>query len=332
MRVCRLGSRRSVLLALVAAAAVLGSPLVRAAAPTQKVARVGFVSPSGRPRGVDEFWQRLRELGWVEGQNLIIEQLSAEGRIDLLPAFMTELVGRKVDVLVTWGTRSVLAARNATRTVPIVAAMMGDPVRAGLVTNLAHPDGNVTGLSLAWTEGMAGKWLELIQDSVPRLSTVAAIGDLGNPVARDMAKELVAIAPTRSIKVRVIQVNDREGLDRAFKQARREAQAVLVLGDFFTFEHRREVTALAARYRLAAIYPLREYMESDGLMAYGPDVAVLFRRAAEYVDRILRGARPGDLPIEQPTKFELVVNLKTAKALGLTIPESILLRADEVVR
>jgi putative ABC transport system substrate-binding protein len=334
MGACRLGSS-SILLILITAAAALGSPISRSAEPAQKVARVGFVqpqSPSTATRGVKEFWERLHQLGWVEGQNLVIEERSAEGRYERLPALMAEVLGSKVDVLVTSGTPAAIAAKNATSTIPIVVGAMGDPLRTGLAASLAHPGGNLTGLSLGYGEGMSGKWLQLLQETVPRLSHVAVIANPDNPIARDLAAELKAIAPARGVKLLLIEVRDPEALDRAFEQARRKAQAVLVLPDPVIAANRGQVTALAAKHRLPAMYALRDFVDLGGLMAYGPDFAVAWRRAAEYVDRILKGAKPEDLPIEQPTKFELVVNLKTAKALGLTIPESILLRADEVIR
>jgi putative ABC transport system substrate-binding protein len=296
--------------------------------------RVGFVHralPSTATRGVPAFWERLHELGWVEGQNLVIEARWAEGRNDRLPALMGEVLERKVDVLVTYGTEAAVAAKHATSTVPIVVAAMGDPVRSGVAASLAHPGGNLTGLSMGFAEGMAGKWLELLQETVPRLSTLAVITN-PSPIARDLAKELESIAPRRNLKLRVIEVREPEALDRALAQAGRKAQAVLVLPDPAISAHRGQVTALAAKYRLPAMYYLRDYVDAGGLMAYGSDLAVLNRRAADYVDKILKGAKPGELPIEQPTKFELVVNLKTAKALGITIPDSILLQADEVIR
>ncbi|MGH2361296.1 MAG: ABC transporter substrate-binding protein, partial [bacterium] len=317
------------------AAAVLAPPLARAADPAQRIVRVGFVdpeSPSTAVRGVPAFWQRLRELGWVEGQNLVIETRWAEGRIDRLPALMEEVVGRKVDALVTYSTPGALAAKNATSTVPIVVALMGDPFASGVADSLARPGSNLTGLSLAWGEGIAGKWLELLQETVPRLSTVAIIANSDSPLSRGLAKELEVIAPTRGLKLVIIAVREPESLDRAFKQAYREAQAVLVLPDPLTVHNRRRITALATRHRLPGMYGLLEFVDAGGLMAYGVDHTVLLQRAADYVDKILRGAKPADLPIEQPTKFELVVNLKTAKALGITIPQSILLRADEVIR
>jgi len=328
--------RYRILLILAAATAAFRVPIAFAAEPTQRLVRVGFVdpaSPSTRPRGVEAFWQHLRELGWVQGQNMVIEARSADGQDDRLPALMTEVLGTKVDVLITYGTPAAMAAKHATSTIPIVDAAMADPVASGLVTSLAHPGGNFTGLSLAWAGGMAGKRLELLQETVPHLASVAMITGADDPqVFREMAKEVEKLAPTRGIKVRHIEVRDAAALDRAFKQARKEAQALLVPGGLFMFEHRREATALAAKYKLPAIYPVRDYVEAGGLMAYGTDIGILFRRAADYVDKILRGAKPGDLPIEQPTKYELVVNLKTAKTLGIVMPESILLQADEVNR
>ena len=315
--------------------AVFSADLSRSAEPAQKVVRVGFVhpqSPSTATRGVDAFWKRLHELGWVEGQNLVIEARWADGRYDRLPALMAEVVGRKVDVLVTYSTPGAIAAKNATSTIPIVDTSMADPIGSGLVASLAHPGGNLTGLSAGWDKAMAGKWLELLQETVPRLSTVALIANPDNPVIRDLAKELEAIAPTRGLKPLLIEVREPGALDRAFEQAGRKAQGVLVLSEPSISAHRGQVTALAAKRRLPTLYNVRDYVDAGGLMAYAPDLAVQWRRAADYVDRILKGARPGDLPIEQPTQFELVVNLKTAKALGLTIPQSILLRADEVIR
>ncbi|HEY2980784.1 MAG TPA: ABC transporter substrate-binding protein [Anaerolineales bacterium] len=315
--------------------AVLGSPLSSDAEPAQKVVRVGFVglsSPSTAVRAVAQFRERLRELGWIEGQNLVIEERWAEGRYDRLPALMADVLGRKVDVLVTYTTQAAIAAKNATNMTPIVVAAVADPVRSGLVATLARPGSNLTGLSTGWGDGMVGKWLELLQETVPRLSTVAVFERPDNPIARDLAKELQAIARARSVKLRLIEVREPGAIGRAFEQGAQKAQAVLVLPDPMFSEHRSQLTFLAGKYRLPTIYYVRDFVDAGGLMAYGPDLAVMFRRAAEYVDKILKGAKPADLPIEQPTKFELVVNLKTAKALGITIPQSILLRADEVIR
>jgi putative ABC transport system substrate-binding protein len=315
--------------------AVLGPRLVHPADPAQRVMRLGFVSPnspSTDPRGPAAFWGRLRELGWVEGQNLLIEARWAEGRYDRLPALMVEVIGRKVDVLVTYGTPAAIAAKKATSTVPIVVAVMGNPVGSGLAQGLARPGGNLTGLSLGWGEGIGGKFLELLQETVPRLTTIAVIANPENPVDRDLITELKGVAPARQLKLRIIEARDPKALDRAFEQAGRQAQAVVVIPDPVFLAHLQRITALAAGHRLPAIYGLREFADAGGLMAYGPDRAAMFRRAADYVDKILKGTKPTELPIEQPTQYVFVVNLKTAKALGLTIPESILLRADEVIR
>jgi len=322
------------LLALVAAAAVLGSPLSLAAEPSQRVVRVGFVSPhlpSTDLRGVDAFSLRLRELGWVEGQNLVVERHWAGNRIDRLPGLMAEVVGHKIDVLVTYSTAAAIAAKKATSALPIVVAIMGDPVGTGEAESLARPGSNLTGLSLGYAD-IAGKWLELLQETVPRLSTAALISNPDNPVSLSLATELAAIAPKLRLKVRVLDVSGPDALEGAFKRARTEAQAVIMLPDPVSVGHRQEVAALAARYRLPTIYYLRDFVDAGGLMAYAPDSAMMFRRAAEFVDKILKGANPADLPIEQPTQYVLVINLKAAKAIGLTFPESILLRADEVIR
>ena len=317
-----------------ASAIVLGSPLLRAAEPAQRVVRVGFVNPASSSTGfraLTQFWERLRELGYVEGQNLVIEARWAEGRYDRLPELMAEVIGRKVDVLVTYSTLAAAAAKNATSTIPIVAAGMGDPIGSRLVASLARPGGNLTGLSLGWAEGIAGKWLELLQETVPQLTTVAVIANPDNPLSRVQAKQLQAIAPTRGLKLWLTEVREPGALDRAFGQAGQQAQGVLVLPDPLIAALRGQLTALAARHRLPTIYALRDFVDAGGLMSYGPDLGVQYRRAAEYVDKILKGALPADLPIEQPTQWTLVVNLKVARALGLTIPQSILVRADEVI-
>jgi len=325
----------SVVVGLAAAIAVFESGFTASAETHQKVIRVGFVGPessSTAPRGIPAFWQRLRELGYIEGENLTIEVGWAEGRYERLPVLMAEMLEHKVDILVTYSTPAALAAKRATSKVPIVVAIMGEPVKSGLVASLAHPGGNVTGLSLAWAEGICGKWLELLQETVPKLSTVAVLCNPDNAVAKPLLKELRAVSPVRKLELRIIQVRGMEALSGAIEQARREAQAMLVFPDPLTVYHQSAIATLAAKHRLPAMYALRDFADVGGLMAYAPDTTVMFRRAAEYVDRIIRGARPAELPIEQPTAFQLIVNLKAASALGLTIPASILMRADEVVR
>ncbi len=329
-------SRRLSLLALAlsfaSGIAALQSQLARAAEPADKVARVGFVGTESLSRGVPAFWERLHELGWVEGRNLAIEARWAEGQVERLPALMNQVIAQKVDVLFTYGTPAAIAAKKATSTVPIVAAMMSDPVGTGLAASLARPGGNLTGISLAFAEGFGGKWLELLHETVPRLSTVAVIGNPASPWVLKMTKELEGAGRTQGLAVRFIEVRDVEGLDRAFARAQREAQGAIVLGDPLTLHNWQRILTLAAKHRMPTLYPNLESAEYGGLMAYGADSVVVFRRAAEYVDKILRGAKPGELPIEQPTQFKLVINLKTARSLGLTIPESILLQADEVIR
>jgi len=328
-----------VLIALAVGIAVPGSavfgPPACAEQPAQEVKRLGFVhsqSPSTSNRGLSGFWERLAELGWVRDRNLITEERWAEGRYDRLPALMAEMVKRKVDVIVTYSTPAAVAAKNATSTIPIVVASMGDPVATGLAASLAHPGGNLTGLSLQMTEGIPGKWLELLQETVPRLRTVAVIGNPDTPLYGLVHGPLGTAAAERHLKLRFIDTRGPEVLEAAFRQAHREAQAALVIPDPMTFFYQRRVAAQAAKNHLPVIYGLAEYVDAGGLMSYGPNQALLLRRAAEYVDKILRGANPADLPIEQATQYELVVNVETAKALGLTIPESILLRADEVIR
>jgi putative tryptophan/tyrosine transport system substrate-binding protein len=314
---------------------VLGSELARAAEPSPKVVRLGFVSPlspSTDMQRVGALKERLRELGYVEGQNLVIDARWAEGRIDRLAPLMAEMVERKVDVLVTYSTPGGVAARKATSTIPIVLGDIGDAVAAGLAVSLARPGGNVTGMSLGMDKALGGKYLEFLQDSVPNLSRVGLIGNPASPYVRRMAEDLQTLAVNRGLNVWYFKVLDSKELDSAMDQARRQTQAVVVIPDPLTREHSKKITALAAKHRLPAVYGLPEFIDAGGLMVYSVDPVMLFRRTAEYVDKILKGARPADMPFEQPTKLTLTVNLKTARALGLTIPDVILLRADEVIR
>ena len=332
-----MGVRRatcSIFFTCIAATVVFAPPAASAADASQRVVRLGFVGPTSQssdPRAIAAFKERLRELGYIEGQNLVIESRWAEGQSDRLPQLMAEVIAQKIDVLVTYSTLPASAAKKATNTIPIVVAVMAEPLRSGLATNLARPGGNLTGLSMAWGEGIGGKWLELLQETVQGLSTVSVIANTTNPVERDLIAQLKATAPAR-VKLRFIDAPRPEAIQQAFEQARRQSQAVLLIPDpAFVAQHQR-IVALAAQHRLPTIYGLREFADAGGLMAYGPDRTAMFRRAADYVDKIVKGANPGDLPIEQPTQFQLIVNLKTARALGITMPESILLRADEVIR
>jgi putative ABC transport system substrate-binding protein len=346
MRGCRLWRRArskhaatfiAVLIALLTVA-VLAIPLAAEAQQAAKVARIGYLTPSlgVNPHLPEAFRQGLRDLGYVEGRNLVIEYREAEGKADRLPALAAELVALKVDVLVAaQGTRSALAAKQATRTVPIVFASVADPVASGLVTSLARPGGNVTGLSNLAPE-LVGKRLELLTQAVPGVTRVAVLwlpGALGERTDKDMLKEAEAAARALGVRLQVVEARGPADIDRAFSDmTRARAGALTVLpSNMFLREHRHLVD-LAAKNRLPAVYPQREFVDAGGLMSYGANSADLSRRAATYVDKILKGAKPGDLPVEQPTKFELVINLKTAKALGLTIPQSLLQRADEVIQ
>jgi putative ABC transport system substrate-binding protein len=282
----------------------------------------------------EAFLQGLRDLGYVEGRNVVIEDRSAEGKPERVPALAAELVALKVDVIVTSGTPRALAAKHATRSVPIVFAGVSDPVKSGLVTSLARPGGNVTGLSLLAPD-LVGKDLEQLKQAVPGVSRVAVLwqpGALGERTEQKMLKEADVAARALGMRPQFVEARGPENFDRAFSdmtQAR--AGALTVLSTPMFASERGRLVALAAKNRLPAVYPLREFVDAGGLMAYGPNAVDMYRRAATYVDRILKGTKPGDLPVEQATKFELVINLKTAKALGLTIPPSLLQRADQVI-
>ena len=266
----------------------------------------------------------------------MIEYRDAEGKLERLPALAAELVALKVDVIVAAaGTLAALAAKQATKTIPIVFIAVGDPVTSGLVTSLARPGGNVTGLS-ALSPELTSKWLELLKQAVPAVSRVAFLlqpGALGERTEKDILKEADVAARALGVQLQVVEARGPADFDRAFSDmASARAGALMVLSTPMFSSARGRLLDLAAKNRLPTLFTFREYVDAGGLMSYGPNLADLFRRAATYVDKILKGAKPGDLPVEQPTKFELVINLKTAKALGLTIPQSLLLRADEVIQ
>jgi len=279
------------------------------------------------------FRQGLRDLGYVEGRNVVIEFRDAEGKLERLPALAAELVALKVDVIVVGGTVAALAAKQATRTLPVVFVSAIDPVTDGLVTSLARPGGNVTGLSALAPE-LVGKRLELLKQAVPGVSQVAVLwqpGALGERTERDLRKEAEVAARALGVRLQFVEARGPDDFDRAFSDmTKARAGALTVLGSTMLINERRRLVDLAAKNRLPAVYGLREYVDAGGLMCYGPNNADMSRRAATYVDKILKGAKPGDLPVEQPTKFELVINLKTAKALGLTIPPSLLQRAEVI--
>ena len=317
---------------------VLSAPLAAEVQQAAKVPRIGYLATNlaALPHLREAFLQGLRDLGYVEGRNVVIEYRDAEAKSERLPALAAELVALKVDVIVAAaGTLVALAAKQATRTLPIVFIGAGDPVTSGLVTSLARPGGNVTGLSLLFPE-LVGKCLEQLTQAVPGVSRVAVLwqpGAVGERTEKDILKAADVAGRALGVRLQFVEARGPADVDRAFSDmTRARAGALTVLTTSMFFGERRRLVDLAAKNRLPAVYPSREYVDAGGLMAYGSNLADLFRRAATYVDKILKGAKPGDLPVEQPTKFELVINLKTAKALGLTIPQSLLMRADEVIQ
>ena len=321
----------------VIAGGLVAAPLAAEAQQAVKIARIGFLTPNmaaSPPHVREAFLQGLRDLGYVEGRNVVIEYRDAEGKSERFPALAAELVALKVDVIVAPGTPAALAAKQATRTLPIVFPIAGDPVTSGLVTSLARPGGNVTGLSILDPD-LVGKCLEQLKQAVPGVSGVAVLwqpGGLGERTDKDMLKGAEVAARALGVRLQFVEARGPEDFDRAFSDmTRARAGALTVLPSTMFLHERRRLVDLAARNRLPAVYPWREAVDAGGLMAYGANIADLFRRAATYVDKILKGAKPADLPVEQLTKFELVINLKTAKALGLTIPQSVLGRADQVI-
>jgi putative ABC transport system substrate-binding protein len=319
--------------ALVAATLIVMSYAVHAA-PTMNVARIGFLGSGTYNASTNEpFLQGLRELGWVQGENIVIDYRFADGSIERLPGLTTELVRHKVDVIVAVATPSSLAARNATKTIPIVMVAAGDPVGAGLITNLARPGANVTGLSFGVGLESFTKSLELFKQVVPDARRVAVLTNPVNPAQLLATRDLEAAARHLGMHLQLVQVRGPDDFEAAFAAMTKErAGGLLVVTDPMFVSHRTRLADLAAEHRLPTMHGVRSYIEGGGLMSYGPNLADLFRRAATYVDKILKGAKPGELPVEQPTKFELVINLKTVRALGLMIPPSLLLRADEVIQ
>jgi putative tryptophan/tyrosine transport system substrate-binding protein len=300
-----------------------------------KVSRIGFVSTppsSAITARIEAFRQGLRELGYVEGRNIVVEYRHAEGKLDRLPTLATELVRLKLDVIVTAGPAPIRPVKEATATIPIVFAFDDDPVGSGSVESLARPGGNITGLSTLGVE-ISGKQIELLKEIAPKLFRVAALGSSTRPGTAQALKEAELAAAALNVQVQYLDVPHPKDIETAFQTARkRRADAVVVLGSPILNSHRRPIAELAVKNRLPAIYPRPEFVEDGGLMTYGVSITDLFRRAATYVDKILKGAKPADLPVEQPKKFELVINLKAAKQIGLTIPPNVLARADRVIK
>ena len=325
--------RRRNFITLIGGAAVVW-PIAAHGQQPERMRRIGVLLPgtptSFAPRA-NAFVQGLRELGYVEGKTVAFEWKWGEDRTERLPQLAEELVRLDVDAILTGGTPAAKALKNATRTVPIVMAIIGDPVAVGLVQSLARPGGNATGFSIVAPD-LSGKRLQLLKELIPGLSSVAVISTVTNPQAPIELKETQAAAETLDLVLHSFQVSDEVSVESAFdaiKQA--SAQAVIVLTDAILYSQRNKIASLAAANKLPGMYHARGFVEAGGLISYAPSDTDLFRRAATYVDKILKGANPGDLPIEQPTKFELVINLKAAKDLGLTIPQSLLATADEVI-
>ena len=314
-------------------AVLLAAPLAAEAQAPGRVYRVGYLSmaPGPSPRS-EALQQGLRDLGYVGGQNLVMEYRWADGQIDRARSAAAELVRSKVDVIVTGGPQATRVAREATTTIPVVMAVDYDPVGAGFVTSLARPGGNITGLSAINPE-LSGKRLELLKGVLPRLSRVAVLWNPAEPNADVYVRETRVAARALGVHVQSLEIRALPDLESAFRSATKEhASALAVLTDPVTLYHRSELAALASKHRLPAIYSDKLFVEAGGFMSYGANDRELHRRAALFVDKILKGAKPGDLPVEQPTTYELVVNANTAKALGLTIPPSLLGRADEVIQ
>jgi len=330
-------TRRGFTYLLFASAACLGPFGFPSGADAQQTAsprRIGVLLVPWSPESkmAQAFREGLRDAGYLEGRDVVVEWRTASGDYARVPELVADLVQRKVEVIVVDSTVATHAAKRVTSTIPIVMATVADPVGSGLVASLAHPGGNVTGLTLMTTD-LSAKRLQLLKETIPRLTGVAVLWNPDTPPHAKVVEELKAAAPSLSIELSFVDVRTSEQFSPAFSAvSRAHAQALYVVDDSFFLTHRKTLFKLASKARLPTMSAHRGYVDVGGLMSYGPKVVDLFRRSAGYVDKILKGAKPGDLPIEQPNKFELVVNLQSAKALGITIPDSILLRADEVIR
>ena len=330
----RMNTRRELLIAL--GAYVFATPLACFAQQQGKIWRVGFLSLRSRPASLESdtfgaFSNGMRELGYVEGKNLVIEWRFADNKYERLPDLAADLVRLKVDVIVTAGPAATSAAQKATTTIPIVFGGANDPVGSGFVKSLARPAGNITGLSNVSVE-MSPKLLEMLLSTMPKLSRVAVLMNPSNSGHATMLKNVQAAAQKANVKVLPVEARTAPEIEKAFSaMAREKAGAVIVARDALFLQQARQIAELAAKHRLPTISGIREHIEAGGLMTYGPNSTDSFRRAATYVDKIIKGEKPANLPVEQPTKFELVINRKTANALGLTIPQSLLIMADRVI-
>src|SRR6266705_1057430 len=328
-----MNNRRKLIVALGASA--LAAPLRAFAQQQGKVWRIGFLAPRSRPASLDSdifgaFSNGMRELGYVEGKNLVIEWRFADGKLERFPDLAAELVQLKVDIIVTAGATAISAAQKATTTIPIVMASTGDPVGSGFVKSLARPGGNITGLS-NMAGDIAAKFIDLLRSVVPKLSRVAMLTP--STTYGELSKSVQAAAQKAGVKTLVAEASTPQEIENAFSMmAREKADAVFVGSPIVFAQQHRQIAELALKYRMPSLFQDRVTVENGGLISYGQKFTDFYERSATYVDKILKGAKPGDLPVEQPVSFELVVNLRTAKALGLTIPQSVLLRADEVIQ
>jgi putative ABC transport system substrate-binding protein len=315
------------------AAGLLTAPLATEAQQAPRVYRIGFVGSASAAPQFGAFRQGLEALGYIEGNNVIVEARFAEGRSERLSEFVADMLRRNVDVLVVGSTPAALAAKRTTTSVPIVFASLFDPVGAGIVASLARPGGNITGTAIGvGGSGLGGKWVELLKEAVPNISHIAVLWNPTNPASAASVREIKAAAQAMKVTLDVLDAGNTTNLDRAFTAiGARGAHAIIVTNDPFFTPNREKLVQFAARKRLPAMYFFKHFADAGGLMAYGASLEDSYRRAALYVDKILKGAKPGDLPVEQPTRFDLVINLRTAKALNLTIPPSLLQRADEVI-
>jgi putative ABC transport system substrate-binding protein len=326
--------RRAFLVAL--AASVRAAPLVAGAQPAGKLPRIGVLVPaepaSPKEPNVGAFRQALGDLGYNDGRNIVVEYRYAHGNTDLFPELAGEFVRSNVAVMVVASAAPAVAAKKATKSIPIVFIGVGDPVEIGLVTSLSHPGGNVTGLSMRLGDGFMGKLVELLKEAAPTISRVAYLRTPQVPANEQRIGEMQRATKGLGLKLVILEVRDLHELEPALRTLTQPpGGSFVVIGQPLLFPHRSGITELAARFKIPAIYSFRVFAEAGGLMSYGPDLPDLWRRAAHYTDRILKGAKPAEMPVEEPVKFELIVNVKTAKALGLTIPQSLLLRADQVI-
>jgi putative ABC transport system substrate-binding protein len=320
---------------LTSLAGALTAPLVADAQQAAKIARVGIVAATSAALArhqVDAFRDGLRELGYIDRQNIVIEERWAEGKSERFGPLIADLQQSNVDVIVVASATGARAAKQAATMVPVVFVAVTDPIGSGVVPNLAHPGGNLTGTSLVIGEDLAGKWVQLVKETFPRVASAAALGDTHHPMTRMYVRGMEAAARTLGLKIRVFDVPDVAGLDRALSAIAKSPPGALILtaSPFFSV-HRKRITDFAVPRRIPTMGYDRQSVVDGLLMSYGPSIAHAYRRGAVYVDRILKGAKPADLPVEQSTTFELAINLKTAKALGLTIPQPVLLRADQVI-